>query len=530
MDDRGTDQDADYDQDEDGDEGYYEPNSGDLASVIRIGRNEDVAAVCGRVDTAPTFAVVIHAPEGNRALSTELGIRRLQRHVEESGKLIAIASTSVSLSSRARQAGIPVARRPDHVRWDAGGKHVLRLFGHSLRLPSVGRYVQYLVIIGFLAVMAGLVLTMAPSANVTVYPPTDTLERLITINASPDIDAVDLTTLTVPSSEVSASSTITLAVKTTGKASVGVTPATAQLSVTNSGAAQVSVPAGVAAVAGESTEFFTDTAADVPPGKTVTIPATAALPGVAGNVAAGAIKVFRDEPYKALRVTNPAAATGGANAERAAVTEADIVTIKNLAKEVEKSESVKATLIQSRPHDAVFIRTASTTVAPGTPSAETGVQADLLLMDVTITVKAQAILSTTLDEVARAVLSDGQGEGEFIPGSVTAVETGARQSDSGENTVRTELRVRGEFARNVSAKAVTDAIKGKSSTAAKSTLLSRYGIQDVEIDLSPSWAPRLPRFDFRLDVEIRTRPAEDTSPQEDNGATPVASPTAAARN
>ena len=63
----------------------------DVASVVLVDRAEDVAAVCGRVDAAPTWAVVIHAPEGNRPLGTELGMRRLIHHAQDAGKVIAIA-------------------------------------------------------------------------------------------------------------------------------------------------------------------------------------------------------------------------------------------------------------------------------------------------------------------------------------------------------------------------------------------------------------------------------------------------------
>ena len=59
------------------------PDSSSLASVVLIDRREDIAAICGRVDIAPTYAVVIHAPDGNRQLSTELGMRRLKSRLGE---------------------------------------------------------------------------------------------------------------------------------------------------------------------------------------------------------------------------------------------------------------------------------------------------------------------------------------------------------------------------------------------------------------------------------------------------------------
>src|SRR5690606_21195862 len=101
-----------------------------------IERAEDVAGVCGRLDTAPTWAIVIHAPDGNRQLSTELGMRRLLRHAEESGRMVAVATRSSSLASRARGLGVPVARKPDHIRWDAPGRVVWRLGGMSIAAPN----------------------------------------------------------------------------------------------------------------------------------------------------------------------------------------------------------------------------------------------------------------------------------------------------------------------------------------------------------------------------------------------------------
>ena len=69
-----------------------------LASVVVIERRDDVAGICGRIDTAPTFAVVIHAPRGNRQASTQLGMRRLVRHAEDTGRVIAIATRSLAIA------------------------------------------------------------------------------------------------------------------------------------------------------------------------------------------------------------------------------------------------------------------------------------------------------------------------------------------------------------------------------------------------------------------------------------------------
>jgi hypothetical protein len=165
---------------------------------------------------------------------------------------------------------------------------------------------------------------------------------------------------------------------------------------------------------------------------------------------------------------------------------------------------VRETLIADRPHDAIFLNTADVSIEMGEPSERPGTLANVVLLDVRVTVTALAVVSETLDEVARAVLR-GEQAGEFIPGTVTAIETGANQVDDESGVVRADFLLRGEFARDVTSHGIESAVKGRSPEGARSTLAERYGIDDSEVRVSPGWAPRLPRFGFRIDVEMRSR-------------------------
>jgi hypothetical protein len=489
--------------------GGRDDDASDLASVVLIDRREDIAGICGRVDTAPTFAVVVHAPDGNRQLATELGIRRLQRHVEDAGKVMAIATPNVALAGRARQNGIPVARRPEHVRWDSGGRRVVRLAGRSFATPRLGRYVQAAIILAIALVFVVLTVTMAPSATVTAYPPTETLSKTVTITASADRNDIDFQNLAVPARTVSATQRMTLGIKTTGQVSVGVQQAKVTVAISNPGKAEVTVPDRAALVGGpDGLAFELDKATNVLPGQTVTQSATAQNPGVAGNLPANSITGWRDDTLKALIVTNPDPAAGGTNEDRPAVDARDILAITQMAQDLTKSETARQTLATSRPHDAVFLKTAQMSVEFTAPAAPAGTPADLLLLDVDLTVTATAVLEGTLDALARQVLMVDQGIGEFIPGTVSAVETGARQIDAQAKTISTEVILKGEFARNVTPDTIRDTVLGKDEADAKSTLAERYGIQDADVSVSPGWMPWLPRFGFRVSVELRSRAAD----------------------
>jgi len=489
------------------DNGYESPevdNEG-LASVILVEKADDIASICGRVDTAPTFAVVVHAPDGNRALAGELGMRRLQRHADESGKVVAIATPSLSLANRARQVGIPVARRPEHVRWDAGGKRVVRLGQRSLVLPALGVWVQLVAIVAVLLVAVGLALTMAPSVTVRAVPPVETLSKTIEVTASSDFDSSDLAALRVPAQEIQTKRSVTLPQRTTGTVLVGTAPAKVAVSITNPTAEDVVLPKGTVLLAGpDFVSFALDAETTVPAGGSAPQQATAAEPGVEGNLAENTVTGWLEPSLRELTVTNPEPATGGASEERRAVDAADLSALNQLARDLEGSEYFRRLILEDRPHDAVFLSTAKATVEPGTPSANIGDLTDIVLLEVEVQVTALAILEETLEQVAVTTLGEGLGVGEFIPGSVSATEAGPSVFDADNNTVTTSLRVSGQFARNVTSDAIAQSVKGKSPEAAKSTLADQYGIQDADVDLSPNWAPRLPRFDFRIDVELLT--------------------------
>src|SRR4029078_2209368 len=109
-----------------------------------------------------------------------------------------------------------------------------------------------------------------------------------------------------------------------------------------------------------------------------------------------------------------------------------------------------------------------------------------------------------MESFARLVYA-GKHEGEILPDTVTGELAGPSQPLEG-GAVKAPLRVTVLFT-SLTASDVDDAVKGESPSDAESTLRDRYAIQDPEVDLSPGWAPWLPRFGFRINVVFRTPPA-----------------------
>lgn len=477
-----------------------------LASVILVDRTEDLAAICGRLDTAPTWAVVVHAPDGNRQLSTELGMRRLVRHAEETGRVLAVATRSRSLASRARQAGLPVARRPHQVRWDAGGRHVLRLGPLSLVLPAIGRFVQVAVIAGVAAAALFLAVAMAPSATVVAYPPSETLADSIPVTISRSNETPDVEQLLLPAVTVSARRTYTLAIPTTGSVMVGVGRARAAVTITNDTAADVVVVAGTVLLGGPAfLDFELESDVTVPRNGQATGTVIARQPGERYNLPAGTIGGWFEERYRFLQVNNPEPAAGGTSEPRPAPSEADVIAIRQLAATLADAAAIREALIDARPGDAVFLRTATVTTTLGTPDPPIGTPSPILTLPVDVEISALAVESSLLELLARAVLVPAGWDGEILPGTVRAVETGASQYDPEADRFTTELRIQAEFARGVTAAAVEDAVRGRRPAEARSILRERYAIEEADVRVVPGWAPFLPRFGFRLEVSLAPR-------------------------
>jgi len=496
-----------------------------LASVVPIGRHEPIDGICGRIDAAPSLAVVLHAPSGNRAMSEELGMRRVARHVEDSGRTFAIATRSGALTRRARAEGVPVGTNPRRIHWGSGGRIVLRLGFTTLLVPPFGRYSQYVALAVFIVAVAAVLYTAGPSATVRVYPPTQTVEEFTVVRASTRIEAIDLERRVLPAIVISVEREVLLAVPTTGEVIQGVTHATSTIRLANPTDASIIVPAGAVIFAvPDFIAFQVDIAVTVPPGGNAFAPVTARSPGSGGNVTADSITQWRSIDLAVLEATNQEAASGGADEPRRAVAPADIAALEVLATEIAEGPPPASLLTGARPDHGIIVRSAIVTVTLGEPSAEPGTAADAVFMQVQTTIEALAIAPDVLETLARSLLAAPGGAGELIPGTVVGVETGSRQIDHPDGSFTSEFRITAEFPRGPSPEEVEDAVGGRSSEAAVAELGTRYALDDVEIDLTPGWAPRLPRFGFRIDIEFGSRAFEPPDPEPDAEASPSDGP------
>ncbi len=475
-----------------------DPSGEESASVVVIDRDADLATICGRVDSAPTFAVVLRVPRGNPVLASEYGMRRVLRHAEESGHTIAVATGSRSLVGRAVSSRVPVARRPKDVRWDAPGRTIFKLGRVSLALPTLGPWPGVLAIAVGLGLMFAAVLFIVPTATVIVTLPADEVSEETEVRVVDAISSADPAAGILAARTVNYREVMLIAVKTTGETTVATSSARASVVITapESG---VEIPAGSVLIAGD-VRFRLDDDVSIGPSSSGSAGVTAIAPGPAGNVEAGAISRWESPAYDQAAVTNPAGAAGGESELRPAVSLVDMISAVEQATALAAAESIRGRLAAARPGHLVIDDSVTVTVLPRPANVGIGSAADFLLLEVDLLFEGLAVPEESLLQLAEAVLAkDGR---IVLAGTVTVeqIERVVKTEDSGMFAL---VRISGQVVPSVDPEGVKSAVKGKRPSSAEETLFERYRMEDVDVRLTPGWAPFVPRFGWRIDVDVR---------------------------
>ena len=231
---------------------------------------------------------------------------------------------------------------------------------------------------------------------------------------------------------------------------------------------------------------------------------TAAAPGVAGNVAAGAIDVV-PAAYNSvvIRVSNPAATSGGTHTETTLVSQKDVDAAKKAltAKLDAQLQAILADPSRLPSGRRVFAETASRTapVLDADPATLVGQEVPGFDLAATATGSVTAVDEASVTALAAARLAGSVPTGrELVEGS-TRVDVG-EPSVAGQ-AIRFPVSATAEMTRPVDVGEIRRAVAGRTLAAAREAAAA-FG--DATISVWPAWVTTIPTLDFRLAVDVRT--------------------------
>jgi hypothetical protein len=337
-----------------------------------------------------------------------------------------------------------------------------------------------------------LLIFVAPSATITLVAQAQPFARDVQLDAQPGQGTVEVRTESVQK-------TVTGSFQASGAKFSGGQAAKGDVTYTNSCPATLRLVAGQQLQGGGQTFAQDGTTPDLAQGDTASVSVHAAQPGAAGNVGAGQITTIANAGTWAtcLRVTNPAALSGGADEQRGTVvSQADIRQARTVL-EQQARQQIQAE-VQQKVRSGEKM---STTINYQPPNFNTDHKADdgVKSFNGTMTLQGEAAYYVT-DSVTKAMgaqLRSQVAKGQQLTGEPPTAHYQVTGAPGGHLTFKG--RASGFVAPAIDLNHVSKSLPGK-SVASASTQLHKLPVRDVRISQSPIPLPMLPFLGSRINV------------------------------
>lgn len=483
--------------------------AGGAFATVAIDRYDDLPAIFGKIDSAPSPRVALVAARGNRELQRALSMRRLQRHLDLTGKDLILVTRSRALRLRAREEGLPAVGSLRRVNFHTYGRDGLRLGPVTVPMPSLSAIVALVVLSAAVLGAAAVVFWFLPKAEVTVFVPTAASQDIFELVLDGQVTAVNVETGTVPARRREVLVTRTVYRPATGIAQIPTTRAGVALRFTNRSNAPVVVPQGTVAVANNGVKFTTASDVELPrQNASGDVIALAQQPGVIGNVPANSVVAIEGDLAGRVAVTNPAPGEKGADTPTQAVSEADVEGVRQFVEPILIDAAIQDLLLRFAETSTVFAASARVEITEITSKPAVNVPGKYA--DVQVTGRVSVLTAEDVD--LHQIYAD-----RFLPQmppdsmllddqfSTTVIATGQPEPTSDRLPVTVEARALS--APFIDRASLQDSLAGRSKQGVEDFV---DGLVDTPmpplVDLSPAWVPRLPRRADRIDVTFAPAP------------------------
>ena len=483
--------------------------AGGAYATIAIDRYDDLPAIFGKIDAAASPRVALVAARGNRELQRALSMRRLQRHLDLTGKDLILVTRSRALRLRAREEDLPAVGSLSRVNFHTYGRGGLHLGWLTLRLPSLGALVAVVLLVVALGAGVATLFWYLPKGEVTVFLPTTAQEETLDLTLDGQTTALNLATMTVPARRREVVVTRSIYRPATGTIQVPTSHAAVALRFTNRTNGPIVVPQGTVVVAANGVKFTVGNDIELPRfNASADVVALAQQAGTIGNVPANSVRAIEGELASRVAVNNPAPGEKGTDTPQQVVSEADVEGVRAFAEPILLDAATQE--LSQRLAETATIFGASASIQITDLKSTPPVGAPGKYADVRATARVSVL---TVDDSDLRQIYVNQFRPRIPPDQMlledqfdTAV---LRTGDLERATDRLPVTVqaRALTAPFLDRAALQKALAGKSKPGAEKVL---RGLVDSPapptVKISPNWAPRLPRREGRISITFAPAP------------------------
>lgn len=477
-------------------------------AAIAIRRDDDLASVFGKISAADSPRVALVAPRGNRELATQLGMRRLQRHLDLSGRDLILVTRSRVLRLRAREEGLPSVTSLKRVNFERHGSG-LHLGWVTLRLPTLGALLAVAVFVAAVALGLAVLFWYVPSATVTVLVPVETVGDTVQLIADTKATDVNIERGVVPARRREIMVTRTLPGPVTGSSLVPQDHAAVGLTFSNRTNRAITVPKGtvIHATTGMQFTLAADVALQPRIGATGEALALAQRPGTPGNVPRNSATRIDGAMNNDVAVTNPNPGEKGTDVRQSVVSEQDVQFLRGLAEAYLADAARKEFLARFAASETVFADGATIELTECAPAPAIGQAARYV--EVTCTARATTLM--VRDEDLRRIYVDRfskkiSPDRMLLEDRFTTTVDLPGQHDATFDRLNIAVRVSNLVAPLVDRSRLRDTLSGKSRESVDTTVRELVDTpHSPEVKLA-GWAFWMPKQSSRITIDVRPAP------------------------
>jgi hypothetical protein len=430
-------------------------------------------------------------------------MRRLQRHLDLHGKDLILVTRSRGLRVRAREENLPAVGSLRRVNFQTYGRHGWQLGWLTLRLPTFGALFAFLMLLGAMAAGAAVLFWYLPEADVKVFVPTTTEEAVLDITLDGQIAAVNTERLVVPAKRREITVTRSFYRPATGVVQIPTTNAAVGLRFTNRTNAAITVPKGTIVIANNNVRFVTGQDVNLPrlnaTGDAIALSQQA---GTIGNIPPNTAVRVEGDLAQRVAVTNPAPGEKGTDTPQQVVSEGDIEGVRGFAEPVLIDAAKQELLLRLADSATVFGASATSEITDVAANPPLNSPAKYTEVKVTAKVSVLTADDSDLDQLyvwyfrPRIAQDRMLLDREF---TTTVERTG--DLDKAFERMPVTVRVQAVTAPYLDKKELQKALAGESKRGAERVIHQRVDSPlPPLVEISPSWAPRLPRKENRISI------------------------------
>jgi hypothetical protein len=493
-----------------------------MAHLVEVAPDESISSIRAKLTSSEERDVILVVPRRTKALQNVIGARVLARAVVEYQLRLAVVTRDGTVRRYVGEAGLStfgqVSAAEKAKRWCTpmepsspfrAPAKVSRTVAESQRPEQrswTERLVGILLLALLLAAVGALTVFLIPEATVQVQPASQTFAAEVHLAVKTDISAIDYEHVAIPGRAISALVQGTWSQPTTSRVDSADQKATGSVLVINQSQNAVVVPAGttLSTGAGVPVRFRTTGEAQLPgqKGSTVTVPVEAVDAGPAGNVAAYLINTLQGPLASQCTVINEQPTQGGSVRQVGIVTQADRDRLREglLQRLVTEGHNAVQNLIKEgeiAPRETLVV----TNEYPEAWDKMLNDEADQLTLTLKVEYQETAFSMADVNEVALAGLQGVVPAGYELQGGNLRYEVTSVQVDD-QGGLSLVAVATGDAVAQVSGSQVRALVRGLTPDEARDALSVLPLAAPAQVELTPAWMNTLPRFGFRIRVNV----------------------------